>query len=150
MTVPHYVIVGPSEEERAENLARARAACIAQELVTYEEIRDEFFSKEELTGMGWIEHPFSGNWAPASDKWTAECKRFSRLNLAESSAKAEILAILDALRAEVERGETISLVTIAIQTGRDFHVRSAGDVSMVQLAGYLGAAQLDALNALWK
>lgn len=105
MTVPHYVIVGPSEEERAENLARARADCIAQELVTYEEIRDEFFSKEELTGMGWVEHPVNGCWAPSTPERLAEIKRYANNaplpKPLELDRLAAILSIVDELRRQV-------------------------------------------------
>ena len=70
------------------------------------------------------------------------------LRQAVSPAKADILALLDAIREEVESGTTISLVAITIEPNREFHNRSAGGVSMLTLVGVLATAQFDAMRAL--
>jgi hypothetical protein len=70
------------------------------------------------------------------------------LRPAESPFKADLLKLLDRLRTEVEAGEMLAIAVIPIFASRQFGVRSAGNIGMVELAGYLGRAQLDALNAL--
>lgn len=70
------------------------------------------------------------------------------LKTAESPAKADLLAMLDTLRTEVESGETIALVAVPVHVSREWSTRSAGEVSMLMLAGMLGRAWMDATEAL--
>lgn len=72
----------------------------------------------------------------------------TKISFAEPPSKDDLLALLDELRAEVETGECLSLVAVPIFSQRRFHVRSAGELSMLQLAGLLGRAWLDAQDAL--
>lgn len=58
------------------------------------------------------------------------------------------LRLLDALREEIERGKVVCLFTLLVRSDRTFDVTSAGDISMATLAGMLGKAQLDALQAI--
>jgi hypothetical protein len=62
--------------------------------------------------------------------------------------KQEILDLLEEIRAGVESGETIELVAIKIGIDNEYWVRSAGDLSMVRMAGYLSSAWLSAAMAL--
>lgn len=66
------------------------------------------------------------------------------LKVAEEPAKADLLALVDELRAGVENGSIISLVAIPIHPNREWTTRSAGEVRMLELAGILGGAWLDA------
>lgn len=70
------------------------------------------------------------------------------LKVAESPAKADLLKLLDELRAEIEGGDCVALVVIPIFTEMAFSVRSKGDISMTRLAGLLGRAWMDATQAL--
>jgi hypothetical protein len=72
----------------------------------------------------------------------------TRLELAQAPAKEMILRMLDQLRAETERGEIITLVALTIRPGEAFDVSSAGEVRLTTLAGMLGRAHLDALQAI--
>jgi hypothetical protein len=54
--------------------------------------------------------------------------RLSALKLAETPAKDSILSLLADIRAQVESGECISLITIAIHPGGEWTNRSAGSV----------------------
>lgn len=65
---------------------------------------------------------------------------------AASPAQAEMLALLDELRADVIAGRTISLVAIPIQTQREFVVRAEGALGGIELAGVLGCAWADAVD----
>ena len=71
-----------------------------------------------------------------------------KLTPAETPVKQEMLDLLDRLRAEIEDGVIVGLVTIAIATEEQFHIRVNGDVTMTRLAGLLGRAQLDCLLEL--
>lgn len=64
------------------------------------------------------------------------------------SHKADMLALLEAVRAEIERGDTVSLVLIPIHNDSEWSTRSAGEKSMLHLAGVLGRAWLTANEAL--
>ena len=70
------------------------------------------------------------------------------LTRAEPPAKQSQLRMLDLLRDEVERGEVICLFALTIRAERQFDVTTAGDIDMSTLAGMLGRAQLDALEAM--
>lgn len=70
------------------------------------------------------------------------------LQIAESTAKADMLALLDRLRAEIEAGETVALFALPIHPSREFSTRSAGDIGLAPLIGYLAAAQLDAIKLM--
>lgn len=65
-----------------------------------------------------------------------------------SPSKEKMLALLDEVRGEIKSGQCISLVIVPIKTERRFDVRSAGDISMTNLAGILGRCWLDATEAL--
>ena len=67
---------------------------------------------------------------------------------AQPPAKESQIRMLDLLRGEVERGEVICLFALTIRAGQQFDVTSAGEISMATLAGMLGRAQLDALEAM--
>jgi hypothetical protein len=70
------------------------------------------------------------------------------LKVAEAPAKDNLLALVEELRAGIEGGTIISLVAIPIHPSREWTVRSAGEVRMLELAGILGGAWLDAQEAL--
>jgi hypothetical protein len=72
-------------------------------------------------------------------------QKIHALKPAETPVKQEMLDLLDQLRAEVENGVCLSLVTISIGVEETFRVRVNGDVTMTRLAGLLGRAQLDCL-----
>lgn len=72
----------------------------------------------------------------------------TRLEVAQPPGSARILAALDILRGEVERGEVISLVAITIRAGEAFDVTSAGEIRTATLAGILGRVHLDLLEAM--
>lgn len=65
-----------------------------------------------------------------------------------SPAKDKMLALLEEVRGEIESGQCVSLVIVPIKTERRFDVRSAGDISMTNLAGILGRCWMDAEEAL--
>lgn len=73
-------------------------------------------------------------------------ENITTLSVAQPLAKERQLAMLDLLREEVERGEIVCLFVMTIRIGQEFHVSTAGDISMATLAGMLGRAQLDALE----
>ena len=66
------------------------------------------------------------------------------LKVAETASKDDLLYLLDQMRQEVESGETLSIISIAVQPDRRFRVRSTGSLSMIQIIGYLNVALLDA------
>ncbi len=66
---------------------------------------------------------------------------------AQEAMKSQ-LRLLDVLRGEIERGKVVCLFTLLVRSDRTFDVTSAGDISMATLAGMLGKAQLDALQAI--
>jgi len=70
------------------------------------------------------------------------------LTPAQPPAKEDQIRLLDLLREEVERGEVICLFVLKVRAGQQFDVNSAGEISMATLAGMLGRAQLDALEAM--
>lgn len=72
----------------------------------------------------------------------------TRLEIAQSPAKERMLKMLDKLREEVARGDVISLLALTIRTGEQFDVDVAGEIRMAALAGILGRAHLDALEAM--
>lgn len=72
----------------------------------------------------------------------------THLKPAVSPAKENLLALIDEIRTGIEDGSIISLVAIPIHPDMAFSTRSAGDVSMLKLAGLLGRAWLDANSAL--
>lgn len=72
----------------------------------------------------------------------------ARLELAQPPGVGELLRVLDLLRGEVERGEIMAMVVISIRAEQTFDVTSSGDIHLATLAGMLGRAHLDALEAM--
>jgi DNA-binding transcriptional ArsR family regulator len=72
----------------------------------------------------------------------------TQLEIAKSPAKERILKMLDTLRDEVERGEILALLALTIRTDEEFDVISVGEIRLATLAGMLGRAHLDALEAM--
>lgn len=72
----------------------------------------------------------------------------ARLELAQPPGAGELLRVLDLLRGEVERGEIMAMVVISIRAEQEFDVTSSGDIHLTTLAGILGRAHLDALEAM--
>jgi hypothetical protein len=72
----------------------------------------------------------------------------SSLKIASAPAKDDILAMLDRVRADVERGEVLAIVIIPIGTDRCWATLSEGDIGMLELSGYLGRAWLTAMQAV--
>lgn len=67
---------------------------------------------------------------------------------AEPPAKADILALLDDIRSQVERNEVLALVLIPIGMDKCWSTLSAGDIKMLELGGLLGRAWLTAMEAV--
>jgi hypothetical protein len=62
--------------------------------------------------------------------------------------KAEMLAELEKQRALIESGEIIALFLMPIGRERTWRTISVGDIWMLELAGMLGRAWLDATERL--
>jgi hypothetical protein len=73
-----------------------------------------------------------------------------KLKVAEAPDKSTMLELLTEMRKNVVAGRTLAFVVVEIQTEEDFIVHTRGDLSYARLAGLLGRAQLDALEALRK
>lgn len=71
-----------------------------------------------------------------------------RLAVAENPVRQDLLDALDRVRAEVLLGKTLALILIPVHVGREFSTRSVGDISMLETAGMLARAHLDALESL--
>lgn len=71
-----------------------------------------------------------------------------QLRSADAPLKDEILAILERTRLETEGGGVLDVVVIPIHPNKEWSVRSAGNINMLELAGMLGRAWMDAMEAL--
>lgn len=74
--------------------------------------------------------------------------RIAHLSVAEVPAKEDLLALIEELREGVETGEILSIVAIPIYTSRRWSTTAAGNMTMLELAGVLGRAWLDASEEL--
>ena len=68
--------------------------------------------------------------------------------MADAPAKDDVLALLDEVRAETERGDVLALVVIPIHPDMQWSTRSAGDIGMLNFGGILGRAWLTAMEAV--
>lgn len=66
------------------------------------------------------------------------------LKTADAPDKAEMLAMLDKARQEVEDGITVALVLLPVHVGDQWSTRVSGDIKMLKLSGILGRAWLAA------
>lgn len=66
----------------------------------------------------------------------------------ESFHKAAMLDLLDAARAEIERGDTVALVMLPVHPGRQWSTRAAGDMTMLEIIGMLAVAQDSAVRRI--
>ena len=55
--------------------------------------------------------------------------------------RAAMLAMLDRVRAEIERGDTVALIMLPVHPGRTWSTRTAGDMSHLEIVGMLAVTQ---------
>jgi hypothetical protein len=72
------------------------------------------------------------------------------LRIADAPAKDDVFELLERTRLETEQGEVLAVVVIPIHPNKEWSVRSAGDIGMLELGGLLGRAWMDAMEALGK
>lgn len=70
------------------------------------------------------------------------------LKVAESPARQDMLDLLDEIRVQVEAGDCISLITIAVHPNREWTNRSAGSLRMMEIVGCLACAMSDGIEQM--
>lgn len=72
----------------------------------------------------------------------------SRLEMAQPPAKDRLLKLLSMLGEEAAKGEVLAMVAITVRSGEQFDISTAGEIQLAMLAGMLGRAHLDVLEAM--
>jgi len=70
------------------------------------------------------------------------------LTQAQAPARDAMLEMIDRTRAEIERGDAISIMMIVVAPDREFCTRAEGEVRSLELIGMLETLKHDLIRAM--